>query len=164
MLPSSLAQALRSTAHAWLESPSLPWGVLRDLCAAVRNARRQAQGSSTHFSAAGSSNGSTGGASKAAGPWLHELCRGGGVELPPPPARAKTKSPELQAHLEKLRRKLEQDSYDRMVRDVTQKVCDVFQSLLQGRGAVGEEVLSVYSLKVALHRNLSLGGATGNAL
>jgi hypothetical protein len=89
---------MRSTASTWLESQSGPWGVLRDLCAGIRAARQDGSG-----------------------PWLHQLCRGGGVELPPLPGRAKTKSPELEAHLERLRRKLEQDSYDRMVRDVTQK-------------------------------------------
>lgn len=93
-------QALRSTASAWVESQSIPWGVLRGLCAALNESCQAKDG----------------------GPWVHELCQGGGVQLPAPPARAKTMTPELRQHLERLRRKLEQDSYDAMVRDVTQHV------------------------------------------
>ncbi|KAH7618956.1 hypothetical protein NADE_005804 [Nannochloris sp. 'desiccata'] len=53
-------------------------------------------------------------------PLLHQLCRGGGLVLPPPTPRQTTgKSPELQAHLAKLRAKLEQDKYDAMVAEVT---------------------------------------------
>lgn len=38
---------------------------------------------------------------------------------PPPPRQNTGKSPELQAHLDKLRSKLEQDKYDAMVAEVT---------------------------------------------
>lgn len=48
-----------------------------------------------------------------------QLCQGGGICASPPARR--TKSPELQAHLEKLRLKLEQDKYDAMVADVTDR-------------------------------------------
>ena len=47
-----------------------------------------------------------------------QLCSGGGLVLPPPPLRPVGKSPELQAHLDRLRVKLEQDRYDAMVADV----------------------------------------------
>lgn len=94
----SIPQALRSAAGNWVEAAAAPWDVLRDLCTAVRAARPGASG-----------------------PWLHELCAGGGLDLPAPPPRARTKTPQLEAHLEQLRRKLEQDAYDRMVRDVTEK-------------------------------------------
>jgi len=49
-----------------------------------------------------------------------QLCRGGGLVLTPPPPRQTTgKSPELQARLDKLRSKLEQDKYDAMVSEIT---------------------------------------------
>ena len=48
-----------------------------------------------------------------------QLCRGGGIALDAPQRQPSTKSPELQAHLDKLRLKLEQDKYDAMVAEVT---------------------------------------------
>lgn len=51
--------------------------------------------------------------------WRVQLCRGGGLVLEAPPRRQSIKSPELQAHLDRLRVKLEQDKYDAMVAEVT---------------------------------------------
>jgi hypothetical protein len=51
------------------------------------------------------------------GPFLREACQGGGLVLASPKPRKK--SPELLARLETLQRQLEQQQYDRMVRDVT---------------------------------------------
>jgi len=48
-----------------------------------------------------------------------QLCNGGGLALPTRPQRS-VKSPELQAHLERLRLNLEQKQYDAMVSDVTE--------------------------------------------
>lgn len=48
-----------------------------------------------------------------------QLCSGGSVVLPTPPPKT-GKSPELQAHLDKLQRQLDQKRYDAMVKDVTE--------------------------------------------
>ena len=48
-----------------------------------------------------------------------QLCRGGGLALSPPAPRS-GKPPGLQAHLDRLRVKLEQHQYDAMVADVTE--------------------------------------------
>lgn len=50
---------------------------------------------------------------------LHTVCKGSQLVLQPPQARQK--SPELQARLAKLQAALEQQHYDRMVHDVTEK-------------------------------------------
>ena len=49
---------------------------------------------------------------------LAALCRDGGLVHAPPPGR-RGKPPELEAHLDALRRRLEQQRYDKMVADVT---------------------------------------------
>ena len=51
---------------------------------------------------------------------LHTVCKGSQLVLQPPQARQK--SPELQARLAKLQAALDQQHYDRMVHDVTEKV------------------------------------------
>ncbi|PSC76566.1 Thymic stromal cotransporter [Micractinium conductrix] len=52
-------------------------------------------------------------------PTMQELCRGGGLAFPDRP-KPVGKPPELQKRLDEARAKLEQQQYDRMVRDVTQ--------------------------------------------
>lgn len=81
-----------------MHSESVPWGVLRDLCTTVRSS------------------------GQAEGPWIHEICQNSSIIVEKPSKRPQTKSLELQAHLNMLQRKLDQESYDRMVKDVTEKV------------------------------------------
>ena len=58
---------------------------------------------------------------------LHTVCRGSQLVLQPPQARQK--SPELQARLATLQAALDQQHYDRMVHDVTEKVSGTQLSL-----------------------------------
>ena len=51
---------------------------------------------------------------------LHTVCKGSQLVLQPPQARQK--SPELQTRLAKLQAALDQQHYDRMVHDVTERV------------------------------------------
>jgi len=54
-----------------------------------------------------------------AGPWLHEVATGGGLDLKPPPTR--TKVPELEARLKKLRVLEEERKYAELTSDVRAK-------------------------------------------
>ena len=57
---------------------------------------------------------------KANGPWLHEACKGSQLTLAAPPKREKSK--ELLERLSRLQQQVDQNSYNKMVAEVTQQV------------------------------------------
>eukprot|EP00976_Prorocentrum_cordatum_P048935 987607-Prorocentrum_minimum.AAC.1 len=95
---SDIPQEMRTQASSLLTSDeSIPWVVLRNVCSALR-------------AASGESN---------VGPWLHQVAAGGGLDLKPPPTR--TKGPELEARLKKLRVLEEERKYAELTSDVRVK-------------------------------------------
>eukprot|EP00887_Chlorella_sp_A99_P006653 scaffold3.g6653.t1 len=88
-------QDLRRRAGEGSDGDAAEWGLIKEAHAALEAAGEQA------------------------GP-LQQLCRGGGLALDPPP-KPQGKSPELQARLDHLAARLEQQRYDAMVHDVTRQ-------------------------------------------
>jgi len=112
---SDIPLGLRTHAGELLSNKeAIPWKMLHGLCATLREA----------------STDST------AGPWLHKIAAGGGLDLKPPPP--KTKNPELVARLQKLLVLEEERKYADLTSDVelqerTAKEAEHFHELSAAR-------------------------------
>ena len=90
-------QELQAQAQQLLIGQEIPWRSLRDIVQQLQTVQP-----------------------KADSPWIHEACKGSRLILSAPPKREKSK--ELLERLSRLQQQVDQNSYNKMVAEVTQQV------------------------------------------
>ena len=90
-------QELQAQAQQLFMSQDIPWRSLRDISQQLQILQP-----------------------KADSPWMHEACKGSKLILSAPPKREKSK--ELLERLSRLQQQVDQNSYNKMVAEVTQQV------------------------------------------